>query len=182
MKGIVFNLLEEVVSREYGEDTWDRLLDMAELDGSYTSLGSYEDGDIAALVRAASMVFELPPDTIVRWFGREAIPLFADLYPQLFAPYTSTRSFLLTLNDIIHPEVRKLYPGADVPVFDYHASSNGTLAMGYSSPRKLCAFAEGLIEGTAAHYAEMVTIEQPTCMNRGAPKCLLNISFGHVRS
>ena len=29
MKGIVFNLLEEVVRREYGEDTWDSLLEAA---------------------------------------------------------------------------------------------------------------------------------------------------------
>jgi hypothetical protein len=181
MKGIVFNLLEEVVSREYGEDTWDKLLDAAKLDGVYTSLGSYEDGDLGALVRAASAVLELPPDAIVRWFGREALPLLANAYPQFFAPHTSTRSFVFTLNDIIHPEVRKLYPGADVPVFDYLPSSNGTLAMGYSSPRKLCAFAEGLIEGAAAHYGETVTIDQPTCMNRGDPKCLLNITFGRQR-
>lgn len=180
MKGIVFNLLEEIVSREYGEDTWDRLLETAELDGAYTSLGSYEDGDLVALVQAASAALGLPPDAIVRWFGSEALPLLADSYPQFFEPHSSTRSFLLTLNDIIHPEVRKVYPGADVPTFDFHPTSNGVLIMGYSSPRKLCAFAEGLIVGTAAHFGETVTIEQPTCMNRGDPKCLLNISFGHA--
>lgn len=182
MKGIVFNLLEEIVSREYGEDVWDRLLETAELDGVYTSLGSYEDGDLAALVRAASEVVGLPPDAIVRWFGSAALPLLAESYPRFFAPHASTRSFLLTLNDIIHPEVRKLYPGADVPSFDFQPSSNGSLTMGYSSPRKLCAFAEGLIEGAAAHFREPVSIEQPTCMNRGDPKCLLKITFGHAHS
>lgn len=182
MKGVVFNLLEEIVSREYGEDTWDKLLDAAELEGAYTSLGSYADGELVGLVRAGSTILGLPPDAIVRWFGSAALPLLADAYPQFFSPHVSTRSFLLTLNDIIHPEVRKLYPGADVPTFDFHAPSDRTLVMGYSSPRKLCAFAEGLIAGTAAHYGETVTIEQPTCMNRGDPKCLLNISFGRARS
>lgn len=47
MKGVVFNVLEQVVSAEHGEDTWDRLLDEADLDGAYTSLGSYEDADRA---------------------------------------------------------------------------------------------------------------------------------------
>ena len=28
MKGIVFNLLEEAVSSDFGEATWDRLLDV----------------------------------------------------------------------------------------------------------------------------------------------------------
>ena len=56
--------------------------------------------------------------------------------PQLFEPHDSTRSFLLTLNDIIHPEVRKLYPGADVPEFDFDFRA-GMLVMGYRSTRKL---------------------------------------------
>jgi hypothetical protein len=32
-----------------------------------------------------------------------------------FENVTATKSFLLTLNHIIHPEVRKLHPGAEVP-------------------------------------------------------------------
>jgi hypothetical protein len=177
VKGVVFNLLERIVIREYGEDTWDELLDSAELQGSYTSLGSYEDADLDRLVSAASATLDAPPDQIVHWFGRNALPLFADNYPQLFERHSSTRKFVLTLNDIIHPEVRKLYPGADVPVFDFESRPDGTLRMGYRSPRKLCSFAEGLLEGAARHYGEQVVIEQPSCMKRGDERCLLEISF-----
>jgi Haem-NO-binding len=182
MKGVVFNLLEEIVSRDYGENTWDELLDAAELDGAYTSLGSYPDADLFALVAAASSALDLPPEQVVRWFGRNALPLLADSYPQFFEPHDSARSFVLTLNDIIHPEVRKVYPGADVPVFDFDTSSDDVLVMGYASKRRLCAFAEGLIEGAADHYGEEVSIKQPECMLRGDPKCLLDISFTPHRS
>ena len=177
MKGIVFNLLEETVSRDYGEDVWDQLLEAAELDGAYTSLGSYSDDDLMRLVAAASSALGTPPDEIVRWFGRSALPLFADTYPQFFEPHASTRSFVLTLNQVIHPEVRKLYPGADVPVFDFDTSSEEVLVMGYASPRKMCAFAEGLIQGAASYYGEEALIEQPQCMVRGDEKCVLEISF-----
>jgi hypothetical protein len=177
MKGIVFNLLEEIVSREYGEDAWDALLDAAGLDGAYTSLGSYSDSDLMGLVMAASTTLGVSADEIVRWFGRSALPLFADRYPQFFEPHDSTRSFVLTLNRVIHPEVRKLYPGAEVPVFDFNTSSDEKLVMGYSSPRKMCAFAEGLIEGAASHYGEEAVIDQPKCMVRGDDKCVLEISF-----
>jgi hypothetical protein len=180
MKGIVFNLLEEIVSREYGEDTWDALLEAAGLDCAYTSLGSYSDGDLMSLVGVASSALDTPPDEIVRWFGRNAVPLFADRYPQFFEPHGSTRSFILTLNQVIHPEVRKLYPGADVPVFDFDTSSDEVLLMGYASPRKLCAFAEGLIEGTPAHYGEEARIKQPKCMVRGDEKCVLEITFSQL--
>jgi hypothetical protein len=177
VKGIVFNLLEEAVSREHGDAVWDDLLDAASVNGAYTSLGSYPDEDLLKLVGAASSALGLPPDDVVRWFGRSAIPLLADKYPDFFSPHQSTRPFVLTLNSIIHPEVRKLYPGADVPVFDYDTSSEDVLVMGYESARKMCSFAEGLIEGTAAHYGETATIEQPKCMKRGDEKCVLEISF-----
>jgi hypothetical protein len=177
MKGIVFNLLEEIVSRDYGADAWDGLLEGAGLDGVYTSLGSYSDEDLMKLVGAASSTLDTPPDEIVRWFGRSALPLFADRYPQFFEPHQSTRSFVLTLNQVIHPEVRKLYPGADVPVFDFDTSSDEVLVMGYASPRKMCAFAEGLIQGAASHYGEEALIAQPKCMVRVDDKCVLEISF-----
>jgi hypothetical protein len=177
MKGIVFKLLEDIVARDYGEDVWDELLEAAKLDGVYTSLGSYSDEDLLKLVAAASSTFEKPPGEIVRWFGCSALPLFAERYPQFFAPHRSTRSFVLTLNQVIHPEVRKLYPGADVPVFDFDTSSDEVLVMGYASHRKMCAFAEGLIEGAASHFGEVALIEQPQCMIRGDEKCVLEISF-----
>ena len=54
MKGIVFNLLEDLVVRDHGEDAWDDLLEEAGSDGAYTSLGSYDDAELLALVGAAS--------------------------------------------------------------------------------------------------------------------------------
>ena len=123
MKGIVFNLLEEVVRREYGEDTWDTLLEAAGLDGVYTSLGNYPHEELLQLVTAASPVLQMPAEVIIRWLGRHAIPLLVERYPEFFDLHNTTRSFLLTLNDVIHPEVRKIYPGAEVPIFGYDTSS-----------------------------------------------------------
>jgi hypothetical protein len=176
MKGVVFNLLEQLVARDHGEDTWDSLLDASGLDGVYPSLGSYPDEEFRTLVIAAADTLGTSQDDVIVWLGRSAIPLFADRYPQLFEPHDSTRSFVLTLNDIIHPEVRKLYPGADVPEFDFDARE-GTLLMGYRSPRKLCSLAEGLLLGAGDHFGERLTIAQPSCMKRGDDHCVLEIEF-----
>lgn len=152
MKGIVFNLLEEVVTRRFDANTWDSLLDAAGVDGAYTSLGSYGDDQLGRLVGAAATALKQPPQEIVRWFGREALPLLAVKYPQFFRPHADTRSFLVTLNGIIHPEVRKIYPGADTPEFEFVGGPPGSLTMIYRSRRRLCAFAEGLIVGAAVFY------------------------------
>lgn len=175
MKGVVFNLLEEFVRRAHGEDAWDGLLARARLDGAYTSLGNYADGDLGALVTAASEMLGQPPAKIVRAFGRKALPMLAEKYPNFFTPFPSTRPFLLALNDIIHPEVNKLYRGAETPEFEFDASADDVLVMGYASRRRLCDFAHGLIEGAAAHYGEEVTIEQPRCMHRGDARCEFRI-------
>lgn len=177
MKGIVFNLLEEIVVREHGDETWDALLDAAGVDGVYTSLGSYPDSDLLALVGAASTALSLPADDVVRWYGRNALPLLAERYPAFFEPHRDARTFVLTLNEIIHPEVRKLYPGAETPDFAFDASDPDRLVMDYRSSRRLCAFAEGLLLGAGDHFGQQVAIEQPECMHRGDERCLIEIGF-----
>lgn len=93
MKGIVFNLLEQVVTRDHGENTWDDLLGSAGLAGAYTSLGSYPDDHLGRLVGAASEALNVPAQDLIRWFGREALPALAQAYPAFFASHTDTRSF-----------------------------------------------------------------------------------------
>lgn len=179
MKGVVFNLLERVVTEKYGEETWDSLLDATGQEGAYTAVGSYEDGGFLSLVAAASSELGVPVDDLVRWFGRSSLPLLREKYPAFF-DHDSTRSFILTLNDVIHPEVRKLFPGADVPDFDFETPGDGQITLGYRSARKLCSFAEGLIEGAAEYFGEQVRMKQPTCMKRGDDKCTIVCSFEKI--
>jgi len=91
VKGIVFQLLEQTVIDEHGEQSWEQVLDAAGLDGVYTSLGSYPDEQLFMLVAAASEALDTPPDDVVRWFGRSAMPLFAQRYPQLFTGHREAR-------------------------------------------------------------------------------------------
>ncbi len=181
MKGLVFNLLETVVSRRYGEDTWDALLDAAELGGAYTSLGNYPDAQMGALVTAASTALNLSPNEVLRWFGQEAMSVMVERYPEFFSAQTTTRPFVLSLNSIIHPEVRKLYPGADVPLFDFEDGPDGSLLMGYDSARKLCALAQGFVEGAGKHFGEVVRFEHLECMHKGDVKCRFRITFTATR-
>lgn len=177
MKGIVFNLLESVVQDRYGEETWESLLETTGLEGAYTAVGSYPDEELAELVKAGSSALNIPEDELVRWFGRACMPLLAERYPSFFEPHTKTRDFLMTLNEVIHPEVRKLFPGAYAPSFEFDASEGKDLSLSYHSHRGLCAFAEGLIDGAAEHYGEKVSIQQPSCTKRGDEKCVIITTF-----
>jgi len=179
LKGILFNVLEQTVVEGSGEEPWEDLLDEAGLDGIYTSLGSYPDEDLFHLVGAAAGHFQWSTDDVLIWAGRQAIPHFYALYPELFDNHSGTRAFVLTLNEVIHPEVRKLYPGADVPDFDFDDPDGDPMPLGYRSHRRMCTFAEGLVRGTGDHYGETVAIEHTECMHRGDPRCLLHLAIGH---
>jgi hypothetical protein len=177
MKGIVFNLLEEVVRRDLGEATWDNLLDAAEASGSYTSLGTYSDAEIASLVGAASSALGKSPREVLRWFGREAMGLMAGRFPTLFDAHRSSRPFILSVNSIIHPEVRKLYVGAACPYIDLHEEDDGTLMVGYRSARRMCGLAHGFMEGAAAHYGETIVVEHRQCTDNGDARCMMAVAW-----
>jgi predicted hydrocarbon binding protein len=178
MKGIVFNLLEEAVVEAHGPDVWDRVLDEAGVDGVYTSLGNYPDAEAMALVAAICEQVGAPADAVLRDFGRAALPGLVARYPEFAAAHGSAKSFLLRLDDTIHPDVVKLYPDARPPRFRFEDPAPDVLVMHYVSERRLCAMAEGMIEASAAHFGEALALEQTACMRHGAPACTFVATFG----
>lgn len=177
MKGIIFNVAEYTVSDEFGNDTWDDLLATAELEGAYTALGDYSVDEMNAILTVASQKLDLPKPDVIRFVGRRGFPWLIERYPEMAADHTSARTFVLSLNEVIHPEVRKLYPGADVPVFQQRDSEDQVLEIEYVSNRKLCFLAEGLTLGCADYFGEQVTISQPKCQHEGDSSCLLRIEW-----
>lgn len=159
MKGIIYNAVQFAVIDLFSEDTWDDLLDAAELNGGYTAIGTYDDADLGALVVAGCEATGMQPDDLVRTLGTHAFPHLANRHPEFLEGATDTHSFLRSVEDIIHPEVMKLHPDAKPPRFDFEDLDNGALRMTYSSDRKLGVLAEGLIQGAAAWFEQTANIE-----------------------
>lgn len=178
MKGIVFNVLERIIVTHHGEDAWETLLERSGIDGAYTSLGNYDDTQFTALVTRTAELMGTDEADCLCWIGRAMLPQFESLYPELIAQYPGPISMLAALNDVIHPEVVKLYPGADVPVFHYEEVGARRVVMEYHSSRALCALAHGLMLGTGDLFGEEVTVDQPECRHRGDARCLFTITIG----
>lgn len=177
MKGIIFNLLEEVVTDAHGEAAWDAILEAAGLDGAYTSLGNYPDADVEALVGAAAAILNVDRGTALRWFGAAAMPLLQQRYPQLFAGHAGARSLIQSVNSIIHPEVRKLYSGTNCPFFHMSEKDDGALVMTYASSRKMCALAHGFVEGAGRLWCEEVSVEHAACTDAGHDRCVMELRW-----
>jgi len=177
MKGIVFNYLGEMVEEEFGLEAWDALLQKTGLSGEFVASETYPDEDLMALVAAAHEATGIDTKELVRSFGRFMLPNFRRQNPQFFEGHTTLKSFLLSVDRVIHVEVRKLHPGAVLPEFDYEDESDSELTMHYTSPRKLCFLAEGLIDASAEHFKTKYEIDHTECMHDGAEKCTLKIKI-----
>lgn len=177
MKGIIFNLLEERVEHEGGPAAWDGLLESADVDGGYSAIGDYPTTELVSLVGARARALDCSETDAVRDFGHGALLSLAEKFPSFFTPHTTTRDFLLTLNDVIHPQVRKLHACARPPEFDFTVIGDDRLRMVYRSERQLCGMAEGMVAGAATHFGQSVEIVQDECVLTGADACVLECTF-----
>jgi hypothetical protein len=182
VKGVLFNVVEDVVVDAFGADTWDDLLDAAGLDGAYTSLGNYDDDDLAAIVSAAGDALSLTRAEVLRFVGREAFARLAARYPDYPNDLGSSRALLHRLDDVIHPQVLNLYPGAHPPAFEAIDRDGDEMLLVYRSSRQLCHLAEGLVFGAAAAYGEVVDVSQAQCVLDGADECHLVVRYGEIAS
>lgn len=176
MKGIVFTLFNDMVEENYGLEAWDQLLEKSGCDGIYISSETYPDAELMALVGAASEMTNIPANALVKAFGEYMFPSFHEKYPTFFKEGMTLKSFLLTVDRVIHVEVRKLYPDAGLPDFEYQDENDNELVMLYKSPRKLCALAEGLIAGAAKHFNAKYQLKHDLCMHDGSDHCRLELT------
>lgn len=158
MKGVIFNVVEEVIGELFDADTWDDLLDGAELDGAYTALGDYADTELLAIVSAACQATGMSAEEVLRTVGHHALPKLASRVPDSMGGAPDALSFIRKVNDIIHPEVLKIYPDSIPPAFDFEDHVDG-LVVQYRSARNLPALAEGLLSGVSLLYEEDVTVQ-----------------------
>lgn len=177
MKGIIFNYLGEMVEEQFGLEAWDALLAKTGLDGQFIASETYPDEQLMSLVAAANEATGIDSKDLVRAFGQFMLPHFKATNPQFFEGQSDLKSFLLTVDRVIHVEVRKLHPGSVLPEFSYDDESDSELTMHYTSPRKLCFLAEGLIQGSAEHFNTQYELDHSQCMHDGADFCTLKIKI-----
>lgn len=162
MKGIVFTEFLEMVEGLFGDDVLEEIIERANLStgGAYTVVGTYDHRELLQLVTALSETVEIPTPKLVHEFGRHLFHRFTIGYPQFFVGQNSAFSFLARLEEYIHVEVRKLYPDAELPRFEYRHAGPDRFEMTYRSTRPLADLAEGLIAACIDHFREDIELER----------------------
>jgi predicted hydrocarbon binding protein len=177
MKGLVFNIFEEFIEENFGDDTWDLILDESgEEEDVFVGPKTYPDSIFMNLVQTAVKLKELKLEDAVRMFGKFSYSRLKGKLPDIMEDYSSPEEILFALDGIIHVEVRKLLEDANPPSFDVKREGKDII-MEYQSDRKLCFFVEGLLEGLALSFQKKVKYTQTECTHKGHDHCIFNIQF-----
>lgn len=179
MKGAIFIALNEMIEQEFGIEVWDELLEAVapKSQGIYTSTEDYDEQEIVDFVIAISEKINMPANDVKKLFGQflfgelnRKYPIFTQLSKEYFP-------FLMSIHGVIHNEVQKLYNEPSLPTIQCEQIAQDTMEMIYSSPRKLCHLAEGLILGAGIHYGHDIKLTHDRCMHDNHDSCRIEIKI-----
>lgn len=181
MKGIVFTGFLEMVETEFGMGVVDRITQDPALSshGSYTAVGNYPHDDMLKLVASLSETVGLSPRDLVFAFGKYLMNHFYENYPVFFENTTGSIDFLKGIEEVIHTEVRKLYPDANLPVVDTSFDEVGALHMHYKSDKPFADLAEGLIERSIEIFDDGCTMQRLESKNTDGTSAHFVVAPGH---
>ncbi|MCP4042257.1 MAG: hypothetical protein GY731_09930 [Gammaproteobacteria bacterium] len=162
MKGVVFTEFLNFVGEQFSQQLVDEIIEESDLpsDGAYTAVGTYDHHEMTQLVSALSSSSGIPSADLVISFGQHLFGIFAKKYPMFLEGMDSTFQFLLSVEETIHVEVRKLYPDAELPAFEYESPDPNRMVLIYHSSRALGDLAQGLVTGCIEYFGDPITIER----------------------
>ena len=175
MKGIVFTKFIEMVETQFSIDMAEDMIEACALPhgGAYTAVGTYDHQEMVALLVQLSRMTDKPVPDLLRAYGNYLFGQFAQLYPVFFEGVTTSLAFAGQIDAVIHVEVMKLYPDAQLPRFETLLQSADELKIVYRSDRHLGDLAEGLLQACIAHFGEQnsVCLKRENLQEPGDPVC-----------
>jgi hypothetical protein len=164
MKGIVFTNFMDMVEIKFGIDMVDTIIAASDLasKGSYTSVGVYPHTEMVSLLFALEKETGVTIRNLLISFGEYLFEKLFLGYSNMLTGIDTSRDLLRQLDNVVHVEVAKLYPDAQLPRFITTELPDGNLKMHYRSERHLADLAEGLLSGCLKHYKDEAKIERST--------------------
>lgn len=170
MRGIVFTEFLDFVDQAAGPEMTEKMLDSCDLasGGAYTSVGSYDHGEILKMVTFLNQATGQEVKDMVFAFGKHMFGVLADSHSRILGDEVSIINFLEGIESHIHTEVRKLYPDAELPKFETKRLAEDHLIMDYESTRPFADLAHGMIEGASAHFGSGLDVKRTDGPSNGS--------------
>lgn len=162
MKGVVFTEFMDLVEGSFGMQVADSVVTQGcpFHQNGFTSVGNYDHEHLIKMVGLLSEEVEVGADALVHAFGRHLFASFSRDNPHYVEGINSTFELLRKVEHVIHVEVRKLNPDAELPQFHFPPAEEGCMNVEYISSRPFAGLCHGLIEASIEHFDEPLEIER----------------------
>lgn len=159
MHGIVNYGIQKMVTDNFGEDAWRKVLEKSGVEDVFELARPYPDTATVQLAVAAGEVLELPVPEVLKAYGKWWISFAKEDYSGIFQKAGSSFfEFISGLNDH-HARMAYMMPGLVPPKFEVTDHENNAFTLNYYSEREgLETFVMGLIEGLGEHFSTSVDI------------------------
>lgn len=172
MKGIVFTEFLELLEERYSFELVDDILSDAcpPSGGAYTAVGTYPHSEMVALISALCVRKNLALADVLKDFGSYLFGRFANSHPKFLQGKNDAFAVLASIEGIIHAEVLKLYPDAELPRFEVEVHTPDQLVLIYESARQMQDLADGLIQGCLSHFSTDAHVLRETLHTDTGPR------------
>ena len=170
MKGVVFREFLDHAEAVFGVALVDQVLETADLPsgGAYTSVGYYDHEEMLALVGRTSELTGKSVRDLLVGFGSTLFRSLIESHAQKGVSHPF--DLLERIHGVIHRDVRKLYPDAEVPeIIVVERVGEGRIVVEYRSARPMADLCEGMIKATFAYYGKDGDYDIIRLDNDGAP-------------
>ena len=169
MKGFIFTEFLELVEEKFGLAMVDKIIQQSDLKsaGIYTSIGTYEFGEMLQLLTHLSENTEIEIDDLLLVYSEHLFVVLTKTYPDLIKSFTNPMDLLSSIENHVHVEVLKIYPDAQLPTFILEKRTEDKIIMLYKSDRALYTLGKGLMLETFKLFNVPVVVDYEKLNEKG---------------
>lgn len=159
MKGIILSEFVEYLEAELGGATAQKIIDESGVvsEGVYSRVGMYDYQELIQLLTQTVTHTNTEASVLLEGFSDHLFKMFKRDYSVFFEGVKTAGEMLAQIDNHIHVEVKKLYPDAELPKFEYEQNDD-IMTLHYVSPRPLAAVAQALVGACLKFFAKNETL------------------------
>lgn len=161
MKGIILSEFVEFLEDQFGFEVAQKVIDSSGVSskGAYSRVGRYDYQELIQLLTHAVEQTDTDVDDLTQPFADHLFTVFKRDYSVFFEGVSSAAQMLTRIDGHIHVEVKKLYPDAELPKFEYQETED-VLILNYKSPRPLADVAKALVSACLKYFENRESLTQ----------------------
>ncbi|WP_049928158.1 heme NO-binding domain-containing protein [Halopiger goleimassiliensis] len=175
MHGIVHKTLEEYVVDRSDEDTWEAILEQADVEATlYLPVSFYDDAELEAILASLSEMAVQDRRQIERGFGRRLAPELLSTFGAHVADDWTLLELLAEIDEVV-ADVDAATAETSLPAVSGHRDGDEVVVT-YRSERPYCAIAHGVLLGLTDAADATATVSKLECVDDGADACTFRVS------